>query len=81
MSVRVVENVREVPGMIDISNSTVSEIKLVINELYEITRDIPGKRVANMRRRGIKIIRYLNKKEDGKKKETVYTARQHCEDG
>ena len=61
--------------MIDISNSTASEIKLVINELYEITRDIPGKRVANMRRRGVKIIRYLNKKEDGKKKETVYPSR------
>ena len=66
--------------MIGISNSTASEIKLVINELYEITRDIPGKRVANMRRRGVKIIRYLNKKEDGKKKETVYPSREYSKD-
>ena len=29
----------------------------------------------------MRIIKYLNKKEYGKKKEVVYTARQHCEDG
>ena len=66
--------------MIDISNATADEIRLVIGELYEITRDIPGKRVANMRRRGVKLIRYLNKKEDGKKKEAVYPSREYRKD-
>ena len=66
--------------MMDISNATADEIRLVIGELYEITRDIPGKRVANMRRRGVKLIRYLNKKEDGKKKEAVYPSQEHCKD-
>lgn len=66
--------------MIDISNSTADEIRLVISELNEFTRDIPGKRVANMRRRGVKLIRYLNKKEDGKKKEAVYPSREYRKD-
>ena len=66
--------------MIDISNSTADEIRLVISELDEFTRDIPGKRVANMRRRGVKLIRYLNKKEDGKKKEAVYPSREYRKD-
>ena len=67
--------------MIDISNATADEIRLVISELYGMTKDVPGNRAANMRRRGMRIIKYLNKKEYGKKKEVVYTARQHCEDG
>lgn len=66
--------------MIDISNATADEIRLVIGELNEITRDIPGKRVANMRRRGVRIIRYLDKKEDDKKKETVYPSREYRKD-
>lgn len=66
--------------MMDISNATADEIRLVISELNEITRDIPGKRVANMRRRGVKLIRYLNKKEDGKKKEAVYPSREYRKD-
>ena len=68
--------------MIDISNSTADEIRLVISELNEFTRDIPGKRVANMRRRGVKLIRYLNRKEDGKnkKKEAVYPSREYRKD-
>jgi hypothetical protein len=53
--------------MIDISNSTAEEIKTVINELYRMTEHLPGNRVANMRRRGLNIIRYLNKKENGKR--------------
>jgi hypothetical protein len=67
--------------MIDISNATADEIRLVIGELYGMTKDVPGNRAANMRRRGMRIIKYLNKKEYGKKKEVVYTTRQHCEDG
>ena len=68
--------------MIDISNATADEIRLVISELNEITKDVPGKRVANMRRRGVKLIRYLNRKEDGKnkKKEAVYPPQEHCKD-
>ena len=67
--------------MIDISNATADEIRLVISELYGMTKDVPGNRAANMRRRGLNVIKYLNKKEYGKKKEVVYTARHHCEDG
>ena len=68
------------PAMIDISNATADEIRLVISELYGMTKDVPGNRAANMRRRGMRIIKYLNKKEDGKKKEVVYTPRQYSED-
>ena len=35
----------------------------------------PGIGRANMRRRGMRIIKYLNKKEYGKKKEIVYPSR------
>ena len=63
------------PAMIDISNATADEIRLVISELYGMTKDVPGNRAANMRRRGMRIIKYLNKKEDGKKKETLYPSR------
>lgn len=38
--------------MIDISNATADEIRLVISELYGMTKDVPGNRAANMRRRG-----------------------------
>ena len=64
--------------MIDISNATADEIRLVIGELYGLTKDVPGNRAANMRHRGLNVIKYLNKKEYGKKKEVIYTARQHC---
>ena len=49
--------------MIDISNATADEIRLVIGELYGMTKDVPGNRAANMRRRGLNVIKYLNKKE------------------
>ena len=61
--------------MIDISNATADEIRLVISELYGMTADVPGNRAANMRRRGVNIIKYLTKKRDGKKKEIVYPSR------
>ena len=41
--------------MIDISNATADEIRLVISELYGMTKDVPGNRAANMRRRGMRI--------------------------
>ena len=44
-------------------DSKAAEIKLVISELYGMTKDVPGNRAANMRRRGMNVIKYLNKKE------------------
>lgn len=61
--------------MIYISNYKAEEIKLIISELNRMTADVSGNRAANMRRRGINIIKYLNKKDNGKKKEVVYPTR------
>ena len=63
--------------MVDISNAAADEITLVISELRRMAEGIPGNRAANMRRRGMNIVRYLNKKIDGKKKEIIYPTRQH----
>lgn len=58
--------------MIGISNSTADEVILVISELRKMTEDVAGDRAANMRRRGINIIRYINKKKNGKKEEIIH---------
>ena len=62
-------------GMVEISNDKADEIMLVIGELRMMSDDVPGNRAANMRRRGVNIIKYLTKKKDGKKKEIVYPSR------
>ena len=62
-------------GMVEISNDKADEIMLVIGELRMMSDDVPGNRAANMRRRGVNIIKYLTKKRDGKKKETIHSSR------
>ena len=61
--------------MVNISDSKTDEVILVISELRKMCEDVPGNRAANMRRRGLNVIKYLNKKEYGKKKEIVYPSR------
>lgn len=53
--------------MIDISNATADEILLVINELRNMSKDIPGVRASNIRRRGKRLENYINKKINEKK--------------
>lgn len=50
--------------MIDISDSKAKEIQLVLSELREFSKDIPGNRASNMRRRATQIINYLTKKQN-----------------
>lgn len=49
--------------MIDISNSVAAEIQLVLSELREYSKEAPGNRASNMRRRATLIINYLTKKQ------------------
>jgi hypothetical protein len=61
--------------MVEISNDKADEIMLVIGELRMMSDDVPGNRAANMRRRGVNIIKYLTKKRDGKERNACATRR------
>lgn len=49
--------------MIGISDSVAAEIQLVLSELREYSKEAPGNRASNMRRRATLIINYLTKKQ------------------
>ena len=53
--------------MIDISDSKAQEIQLVLSELRKFSKDFPGNRAANMRRRATNIIKYLTKKQQNER--------------
>lgn len=53
--------------MIDISNATADEIRLVISELYGMTKDVPRtNKNDNARRVAGKIIKYIDRKNEEK---------------
>ena len=55
------------PAMIDISNATADEIRLVISELYGMTKDVPRtNKNDNARRVAGKIIKYIDRKNEEK---------------
>lgn len=62
--------------MIEISDKTAMEVQNLFRYFIAVTKDIPRtNRNDNARRVAGKIIKYINNKRDGKKKEIVYPSR------
>ena len=63
-------------GMVEISDKTAMEVQNLFRHFIAVTKDIPRtNKNDNARRVAGKIIKYINNKRDGKKKEIVYPSR------